>query len=356
MLVIRACIKVDLPEPVRPASRTCCDVPWPSVRCCALGRPRLAQRDIDARSAVARPPLGLRRGDELEGNLDAAGVLRRGPHALDLPRGEVRGGRLVEGQRMARRNRGSGQASRAPSQVRPSQYGRSSSSEKSAGIGPRDIGRDEHQHAAWHARRRRSPPAAPRPSRRSWPGSRRSPRRDRARRPRRPPRCTPRASAYSLRRYFCVTISMCAARSASRSSICRGSVQTWLVDQRAVEVGQVHERAEAPADPHGSTIVNRTMPGGRLVSSRSIEAWSTLSASARPSGGCSMSRLAWAGNGRKRGEREPRAYALHQPGIGRDAARQVARCRAPPRRAGSPAGWRAGASRDAQTGSSQRGP
>ena len=39
--MIRACIKVDLPEPVRPAISTCCEVPWPSVRCCRLVAPAL---------------------------------------------------------------------------------------------------------------------------------------------------------------------------------------------------------------------------------------------------------------------------------------------------------------------------
>ena len=37
--MIKACSKVDLPEPVLPAVRTCCEVPLPSFKCCSLVAP-----------------------------------------------------------------------------------------------------------------------------------------------------------------------------------------------------------------------------------------------------------------------------------------------------------------------------
>ena len=53
--------------------------------------------------------------------------------------------------------------------------------------------------------------------------------------------------ANSLRRYFWITFSMCSVRSASRCSICAGSVQMRLRDELLVVVGQVHERGEVLA-------------------------------------------------------------------------------------------------------------
>ncbi len=53
----------------------------------------------------------------------------------------------------------------------------------------------------------------------------------------------------SLRRYFWITFSMCSDRSASRCSICRGSVQMRLVTSDSLIVGQVHEGGEVFAQP-----------------------------------------------------------------------------------------------------------
>src|SRR5271170_3873856 len=38
--VIRTCSSVDLPEPVLPATSTCCEVPWPSSRYCLPCAPK----------------------------------------------------------------------------------------------------------------------------------------------------------------------------------------------------------------------------------------------------------------------------------------------------------------------------
>ena len=64
-----------------------------------LGGAGLAQRDVDPGAAVLRPPGVLRRGDELEGDLDALGVAGRRAHLLDLAGGELGGRWRIEGQR-----------------------------------------------------------------------------------------------------------------------------------------------------------------------------------------------------------------------------------------------------------------
>ena len=128
--------------------------------------------------------------------------------------------------------------------------------------------------------------------------------------------------AYSFRRYFCVTVSMWVARSASRSSICRGSVQTWLVTSAPSKSARCMNAPKLRPMPIGSTIVNRTWPGGKLVNSRNIDAWSTASAAARPSAGVSIKRLAPGGKRPQGGEVERRRHAFHQSGVGRDSARQ----------------------------------
>ena len=160
--------------------------------------------------------------------------------------------------------------------------------------------------------------------------------------------------AYSLRRYFCVTISMWAARSASRSSICRGSVQTWLVTSAPSKSARCMNAPKLRPMPIGSTIVNRTWAGGKLVNSRNIDAWSTASAAARPSAGVSINRLAPAGNGLERGEIERRRHALHQSGVGRHAMRQGGELeRDRPKR--TTGGTTRGNERSAQDGSFQAG-
>ncbi len=79
----------------------------------SLGRPRLAERHVDLAPAVLCPPGVVGRSDELEGDLDALGVLRRGADALDLPRREVGGGRRVEHQGV------SSEIAFVPDQARP---------------------------------------------------------------------------------------------------------------------------------------------------------------------------------------------------------------------------------------------
>ena len=53
---------------------------------------------------------------------------------------------------------------------------------------------------------------------------------------------------YWLRRYFWITVSMWSVRSASRCSMCCGSVQIRDADELLVVVGQVHERGEVLAE------------------------------------------------------------------------------------------------------------
>src|SRR3974390_1671006 len=64
-LVVRASLKEDLPEPVRPASRTCCEVPSPSARCCRLVAPDLprgtsipSRLDVEIVGAVIHGDVG----------------------------------------------------------------------------------------------------------------------------------------------------------------------------------------------------------------------------------------------------------------------------------------------------------
>ncbi len=102
-------------------------------------------------------------------------------------------------------------------------------------------------------------------------------------------------------------------------------------------------------------IVNRTMPGGRLVRMRNIEAWSTSSAAVRPSLGVSISRLAAAGNGRMAGS----SNSLAMPSISRgsvETPRETARsstATVPMRMTG---GTCRGKGRSGQEGSSHGGP
>ena len=65
-----------------------------------LGGAGLAERNVDARAAVARPPGPLGGTDEFKRDLDALGVLGGRADFLDLPRGEFRRRRLVERQRI----------------------------------------------------------------------------------------------------------------------------------------------------------------------------------------------------------------------------------------------------------------
>ena len=150
--MIRACIKVDLPEPVRPAIRTCCEVPCPSARFCRLVGAGLAQGDVDPGAAVAGPPR-LRRGGAMnsKGTSTRLASLRRGADLLDLARGELGRRRAGRGPAGMRPKSGSSQASRRPVQVRWAQYGRRSSRREARGQGSRGIDGHERQHAAGHA-------------------------------------------------------------------------------------------------------------------------------------------------------------------------------------------------------------
>ena len=107
--------------------------------------------------------------------------------------------------------------------------------------------------------------------------------------------------AYSFRKYFCVTVSMCVVRSASRSSIWRGSVHTCWFTSAPSKSARCMKAPKLRPMPIGSTMVNRTCPGGKLVKSRNIDAWSTASAAPRPSAAVSINRLALAGNVLKAG-------------------------------------------------------
>ena len=75
-LVISACSSVDLPEPVLPAIRTCCDVPLPSFRCWSFVAPERPSGTsmLDPLSPVQ---YSSGRGDDLERHLDAVRVARR---------------------------------------------------------------------------------------------------------------------------------------------------------------------------------------------------------------------------------------------------------------------------------------
>ena len=98
--MIRACISVDLPEPVRPAIKHVLRGAVPEREVLPLGRAGLAERDVDARAAVVRPPGARRRTDEFKRDLDALGVLGGRADLLDLPRGELGCRRRVERQRI----------------------------------------------------------------------------------------------------------------------------------------------------------------------------------------------------------------------------------------------------------------
>ena len=94
---------------------------------------------------------------------------------------------------------------------------------------------------------------------------------------------------------------MWAEISASRSSIWRASVRIWPPTRASSKSARCMKAPKFRPMPMGSTIVNRTWPGGRLVSRRNIAAWSTPSDADRPAAGPSTSRLARSGNGRSAG-------------------------------------------------------
>ena len=115
---------------------------------------------------------------------------------------------------------------------------------------------------------------------------------------------------------------MWTSRSASRSSIWRGSVQTWLVTRAASKSARCMNAPKLRPMPIGSTIVNRTMPGGRLVRSRNIEAWSTAERRGPALGGGLDQQVGRGGKRPQGGELELAGDAVHQPGVGRDSPRQ----------------------------------
>ena len=271
-----------------------------------LGRARLAERHVDA-AIGCRGSTTASSGGAMNSNGTSTRLacLAAAPTRWICRVAKLGGRGRVERQRDSAPKSGSSQASRraVPGQVGRSQ-GRSSSSEKSGGIGLRGIGGDRASARRRARRRRRSPPAGPRPSRRTWSGKS-------AITSTRYGSATSSATAlysssvaYSFRRYFCVT-SLHVRRQVGQPLLDLPRVGPDLVvDERPVEIGQVHERAEVPADADRIDDRESDLPGGRLVSSRNIDAWSTASAAARPSGGCSISRLAAAGKRPQGGERE----------------------------------------------------
>ena len=181
-------------------------------------------------------------------------------------------------------------------------------------------------------RRRRSPPAGRRTSRRTWWGSRRRPVRGRARRPPRRRRCIlrswrTRCAGISASRFPCER-----RRSASRSSIWRGSVHTWVVTSAPSKSARCMNAPKLRPMPIGSTIVNRTWPGGRLVSSRNIDCLKHRQGRVRDPRRASRS-AGWHRRGTAAGP-ESRTTLARLPSIGR-------RLEMPPGRAASSHGNRA---------------
>ena len=340
-----------MPEPVRPATRTCCDVPLPERRgAAAWSRPTLPSgTSIPARLSRGPPGIGGR-GDELEGHLDPLGVPGRGPGAAGSGGRPSSPGAGRRGPAGSRPKSGSAQVRPTPSQARTVALARRSSAvDAQRGAAGRGRGRPASGPRRGCPRRRSRRAWRP-TSRRSRRGSRRRPGPGRARPPRRPRRCIRRSLAYSSRRYFCVTRSMWAASSASRSSIWRGSVQTWPVTSASSKSARCMNAPKFRPIPTGSTIVNRTWPGGRLVRSRNIAAWSRRSP---PAGRRPGPRSAgWPGRGTAAGPGRRRAVGdpLHQAGVGRDPAGELGQVEpglADPER---PAGPRPGAAGRPRTG------
>ena len=144
----------------------------PELEVLPLGRARLAERHVDPGPAVLGPQGVVGRGDELEGDLHALGVLRRGADALDLPGGELGRRGRVEHERISPEFR-----------LVPEQAGAVPG--ESVAIGPDVIEREIRRHGFGRVGgdqdrgprrahlRRRSRRAGRRTSRRSGSGSRR---------------------------------------------------------------------------------------------------------------------------------------------------------------------------------------
>ena len=99
MFVISACSSVDLPEPVLPATSTCCEVPWPSRRRCSFVAPARPSGTSNPWSVLPAQSSMLRRRDVFERHLDAARVLGAfARHAHDLGK-PLFVGQRIDGER-----------------------------------------------------------------------------------------------------------------------------------------------------------------------------------------------------------------------------------------------------------------
>ncbi len=237
-----------------------------------LGRAGLAQGYVDSRPAVPRPVTIGRRSDELEGDLDALGVLGRCAHLLNLARREFARRRPVEVERILsevgvvpHELSGCG----VPVQVRA--IGAKLAELKPGGHGLGEIGRDQGEHAAGDAAGRD----------RRQPGSRLLVELHREvghdQHPVRLGHLLGDGVVLLDRGVFVPQVFL-------RHGLHMGSeLGQPLLDlarvgpdlpghERTVEIRQVHERAKVRPMPIGSTIVNRTCAGGRLVKSRNIDA------------------------------------------------------------------------------------
>ncbi len=79
-----------------------------------------------------------------------------------------------------------------------------------------------------------------------------------------------------------MTFSMCSETSASRSSMCLGSVQMRLVTRASLKSARCMKAAKFSPSPTGSMIKNRSLLGGIVTSSRNIRACIASIAAARP--------------------------------------------------------------------------
>ena len=106
---------------------------------------------------------------------------------------------------------------------------------------------------------------------------------------------------YWLRRYFWITLAVWSVRSASRCSMSRASVQICAVTSFSSKSARCMNAPKLSPRLTGSTMVNRTLPGGRPVRNRSIIDCSADTPAARPSSRQRSRTEQRSGNGRNAG-------------------------------------------------------
>ena len=152
-LVIRACIKVDLPDPVRPAMQDVLRGALTERQVLPLGRAGLAERDVDPGAAVPGPPrLAVGGAMNSKGTSTRLASLAAAPIFWICRVANSGGRRRIEGQRKCGRDPGRPRPARraVPGQVGTVRAeGRSGREPERHGLG--GVGGDQRQHAAGHA-------------------------------------------------------------------------------------------------------------------------------------------------------------------------------------------------------------